>query len=152
MQISGQRIMLFGGVVPFNEQEKKAGEHDSANQVTTTNNCFYLNVSNGSIKSGPELMKASYYICGGSLVSYGNKVYAFGFASQKEFTSTLQSSLGDLSDLHQTTSPGSTLNDLLINNNKKVLHCYKVVEEQWSENIEGLFSGARKRSLENIDE
>ena len=44
------------------------------------------------------------------------------------------------------------MNELLASSNKKVLHCYKVVEEEWSELTEGIFSGARKRSLENIDD
>jgi hypothetical protein len=36
--------------------------------------------------------------------------------------------------------------------NKRILHCYKVIEDEWSELTEGLFAGSRKRSLENIED
>ena len=55
--------------------------------MTTTNTCYYLNVTNGTLKRAPDLMKASFYISGGSMLSYANKVYAFGFGSTKDFTS-----------------------------------------------------------------
>ena len=56
--------------------------------------------------------------------------------------------------MHEMAQAGDkqSLNELMVSNNKKVLHCYKVVEEEWSELTEGIFSGARKRLLENIDE
>lgn len=79
--------MIFGGIVPI-EENKKDDEHNKekiAQYVATTNNCYYLNVTNGTIKRGPELMKPSFYISGGNMLSYANKVYAFGFASNKEF-------------------------------------------------------------------
>ncbi len=76
IQVSGQKIMIFGGIVPLIERTKKEGGEETQQQVldsvdhshlvTITNNCFYLNVSNGTIKRGSDLMKQSYYICGGS--------------------------------------------------------------------------------------
>ncbi len=35
------------------------------------------------------------------------------------------------------------------NSDKKVLHCYKLDSQEWSEMSEGLFAGQRKRSMED---
>ena len=45
------------------------------------------------------------------------------------------------------------INELNPNMDKKVLQCYKAEEDEWTEIQEGLFTGQRKRSLEdNLEE
>ena len=65
-QVTGKKIMIFGGMV-----EHKEGEDDSeviVNQgqnIVLSDKSFYLDVTIGSIKRGPNLSTASYYINNG---------------------------------------------------------------------------------------
>ena len=85
-QVTGKKIMIFGGMV-----EHKEGEDDTeviVNQgqnVVLSDKSFYLDVTIGSIKRGPNLSTASYYINnGGNLLCTQNKLYAQGFGINYE--------------------------------------------------------------------
>jgi hypothetical protein len=131
--------MIFGGIVPAGEDDEKNNALDNGQLVTVTKQSLHLDVTNGSIKRGPDMVNASYFTGSGSQFAQSNVLYAFGFGLNK-----VASSAGDKSK----EAPA----DLNPNLSKKVLHCYKVEENEWSEMHEGIFSGPSKRSLESLDD
>lgn len=62
------------------DEDEKDVMIDNGQQVKLTDQTYYLDVTNGSIKRGPNLTTPSYYINnGGNLLSIQNKLYAQGF-------------------------------------------------------------------------
>mmetsp|Transcript_4825 Transcript_4825/g.4479 ORF Transcript_4825/g.4479 Transcript_4825/m.4479 type:complete len:143 (+) Transcript_4825:1471-1899(+) len=142
--------MIFGGILPKyqNEEKHEAEEKNSLYQMT--NSCFYINVTNGTLKRGPDLKLQSYYTGGGNIISYANKVFAFGFAPFTE-TYTLNEE-GKEGFEKKEGAEKQLFADIMTNSGKKVLHMYKVAEEEWQENNEGLYGGVRKASQDNFDD
>ena len=95
VQVSSQRLMIFGGIISASKKveeqesdgkEKKSGTGEGkgselhTENLVPTANCFYMNVTNGTMKRGPDLMKESYYFGGGGTIPQSGKIFAFGFA------------------------------------------------------------------------
>ena len=58
---------------------------DNGKTVKLTNQTYFLDVTMGSIKRGPNLNCASYYINnGGNLLCIDNKLFALGFRYNHE--------------------------------------------------------------------
>lgn len=85
-QLAGSQIMIFGGIVPATETSDTLEEETTTNQVFTDNGTkisltgqsLILDVTVGSIKTGPELALPSYFISGGYKMLHSNQVFAFG--------------------------------------------------------------------------
>ena len=116
-------------------------------KVQLTNASMYLNVSDGTIKTAPELSKPTYFISGGSIFAQQNKIHALGFGIVKDAYAQ------NLSDAHQTVP------EVNQNSNKKFLHQFQTTvnekgeaHDEWIEVHEGIFTGQRKRSVDTLDE
>ena len=80
--------MIFGGIVPAptSAETDETLEEEASNQLFTDNGTkisltaqsLILDVTVGSIKTGPELSVPSYFISGGYKMLHSNDVYAFG--------------------------------------------------------------------------
>jgi len=68
--------MIFGGLVPTTHDASETTEahvlDDNGTQVTLSAQSLILDVTVGSIKSGPELADPSYFISGGYKVLHSN--------------------------------------------------------------------------------
>jgi hypothetical protein len=77
-QVTGKKIMIFGGMVEHEEgDDEKDTMIDNGQTVKLSDQSLFLDVTKGSIKRGPNLITASYYVNnGGNLLSMQNKLYA----------------------------------------------------------------------------
>ena len=79
-QVTGKKIMIFGGMIEPSEEDDENSTNtliDNGITVKLTDQSLYLDVTNGSIKRGPNLVTPSYYINnGGNLLCISNKLYA----------------------------------------------------------------------------
>jgi hypothetical protein len=80
-QVTGKKILIFGGMIEHDDDEdEKDVMIDNGQSVKLTDQSYYLDVTKGSIKRGPNLTTPSYYINnGGNLLGIQNKLYAQGF-------------------------------------------------------------------------
>lgn len=149
IQVTSKKIMIFGGMIEQDEGEEDENTMvDNGQLVKLTDQTYFLDVTMGIIKRGPELNSASYYINnGGSLLSMENKLFALGFRINHEQSKAATSGLAAEGD---SAKPSSILSDPLrdasnIINHKKILHCYNLAEQEFTEIHEGVFTaGARK--------
>ena len=152
--MTGKKIMIFGGMVEYEEgiqgDDEKNTMIDNGQVVKLTEQSFYLDVTKGSIKRGPDLMTPSYYVNnGGNLLCMQNKLYAQGFGVNQDFQKGPQiQQLG-------ANAPEAKLSDSSKDaqnsyHHKKILHCYNQAEQEFSEIHEGIFSagGNRKQSFD----
>lgn len=75
IQVTSKKIMIFGGMIDSNgeEEDDENTMVDNGQVCRLTNQSFFLDVTMGSIKRGPDLNSASYYINnGGSLLALDN--------------------------------------------------------------------------------
>ena len=65
-QIAGSQILIFGGLIPAEDQESDSSTDfvDAGTKLTLTHQSLILDVTVGSIKHGPELNTPSYFISG----------------------------------------------------------------------------------------
>jgi len=131
---------------------------DNGQRVKLQNQSYFLDVTVGSIKRGPDLNCPSYYINnGGSLLSINNKLYALGFRVNYEHNKSAFTTLAASSQDEDKKGTGNIFTDSLrdvqnIMNHKKILHCYNVEEQEFSEIHEGVFTaGVRKQSVDLDD-
>ncbi len=145
-QVTGKKIIIFGGVKPADEENNQNPAIESGKKVSLSNETLFFNVTNGEVKSGPEILKPSYYLSGGFIFPQQGKIHAFGFTNVRE------SMIPGLVGLaYEPTSIQHTL-DINPTLNKKTLNVYKVAEEEWSNVHEAIFSGQRKMSMDTLDE
>jgi hypothetical protein len=65
-QVTGKKIMIFGGMIEHQEGEDEQDKMvDNGQVVKLTDQSFYLDVTKGSIKRGPNLATPSYYVNNG---------------------------------------------------------------------------------------
>lgn len=140
--------MIFGGEKPYDESDKTAVKGlDHGKQVTLSNETLFFNVSNGEIKRGPELSKASYFISGGSVFPQNGTLHAFGFTTIRD-----QTQLGYLGLSGEQPTSSTQHLEVNPNTNRKTYHYFKVTEEKWQEVQESVFTGQRKMSIDTLDE
>ena len=116
--------------------EEQDSMNDGGQVVRLSNQSFYLDVTKGSIKRGPDLNTPSYYVNnGGSLLSIQNKLYAQGFSLNPDMLAKekVKKAARDMSITY---------------NHKKTLHCYDLTEQVFSEIHEGIFSAMRRSENE----
>lgn len=113
-QVTGKKIIIFGGVKPEDDSSQFPGI-ECGKKVSLSNETLFLNVTNGEIKSGPEMQRPSYFISGGSLFPQQGKIHVFGLSNTKETMSGLNALSADPNYLELNPSV-----------NKKTLHFYKV--------------------------
>lgn len=149
--------MIFGGMVePEDGDEDKYLMHDNDQEVMLTNHSFILDVTNGAIKRGADLPVPSYYINnGGNLLCIQNKLFAQGFGINHDLSHNKQ--------LHQAlagkdeTAPSENERQAIDASNtyghKKILHCYNLADQEFTEINEGIFSASssRKQSFDLDD-
>ena len=138
--------------------EQDDDEHcmvDNDQRVKLTNQSYFLDVTMGSIKRGPDLNSASYYVNnGGSLLSISNKLFALGFRINYEHNKSAFNALAPEEDKKPSTNifNNNTRDVQNTINHKKILHCYSLADSEFSEIHEGVFtSGARKQSVDLDD-
>lgn len=148
--------MIFGGMIESEANEEDENLMvDNGQVVKLTNQSYFLDVTMGSIKRGPDLNSASYYINnGGNLLSVSNKLFALGFRFNHEQNKT--HAFGNLAG-EEKPSGTNLMNDSLrdasnISNHKKILHCYNLATQEFNEIHEGVFTaGTRKQSVDLDD-
>lgn len=64
-QVTGKKIIIFGGVKPADDENNQNPAIECGKKVSLSNETLFFNVTNGEVKSGPEILKPSYYISGG---------------------------------------------------------------------------------------
>ena len=131
IQVTGKKIMIFGGIVGADDDQGEAETmHDGGGTIALTAQSFYLDVTKGSIKRGPDLVTPGYYVNnGGCLLNMQNKLYAQGFGLNQ--------------DLVTKDKVKKAARDLSITyHHKKILHCYDLAEQSFTEIHEGIFSSA----------
>ena len=154
IQVNSKSIMIFGGMVDpeegNNESENMA---DNGQDVQLTNQSYFLDVTVGTIKRGPELNDSCYFINNvGSLISMHNKLYAQGFRINHEFIKPAAVNSLAAAAPETTEVPANLKNASNTSRHKKVLHCYNLLEEEFSEIHEGIFaSNIRKQSVDLDD-
>lgn len=122
--------MIFGGMIEYDdtEDDKTNTLVDNGKTVRLTEQSYYLDVTKGSIKRGPNLVTPSYYINnGGNLLCIQNKLYAQGFGINHDLNKPSLGSLSALSSVDQkgsTTLSESSRDATTPYHHKKVLHCY----------------------------
>jgi hypothetical protein len=151
-QVSGMKIMIFGGMIePEEGEEEKDTMSDNGQIVKLTDQTFFLDVTTGSIKRGPNLNYPSYYINnGGNLLSIQNKLYAQGFGVNHEYQSK-----GHLNALaaKEEKEPEVTIVDASNTySHKKILHCYNLSDGEFTEIHEGIFSSGTRRQSFDLDD
>ena len=154
IQVSSKKIMIFGGMVhPTETDDDQDHLVDNGQIVKLSNQSYFLDVTVGNIKRGPDLNCPSYYVNnGGSLLSIQNKLFALGFRVNYEQTKGFGSLAAE-----EAKTAGNIFSDQYrdaqnVINHRKVLHCYNVAEQEFSEIYEGVFtSGARKQSVDLDD-
>lgn len=95
------------------------------------------------------MIRPTYFVNGAHIFPQQGRIYAFGFGVSKENIS--YAGFGNLAAESQLAS-SSEAQDLNPNTNKKHLQSYKINEDEWSEIQEGMFTGQRKRSLEETQD
>jgi hypothetical protein len=114
-----------------------------------------LDVTKGTIKRGPNINTPSYYVNnGGNLLSMQNKLYAQGFGVNYDLNKTALNSISALSGASDaktgSSGAGVSMSDSSRDasntyHHKKILHCYNLADQEFSEIHEGIFSaGTRK--------
>mmetsp|Transcript_35867 Transcript_35867/g.55021 ORF Transcript_35867/g.55021 Transcript_35867/m.55021 type:complete len:152 (-) Transcript_35867:87-542(-) len=146
IQVTSKKIMIFGGMVEHDEQEEGT-MHDNGQLVKLSSAVFYLDVTTGAInRASSSLNTPSYYInnCG-SMLCIGNKLFAQGFGLSNEQAKTGLQVLADEEPKDKDASD--------VYNHKKVLHCYNLAEEEFTEVNEGVFTANpnRKASMDLDD-
>lgn len=148
-QVTGMKIMIFGGMIePEEGDEEKDLMVDNNQQVKLTDHTFFLDVTNGSIKRGPDLNNPSYYINnGGNLLSIQNKLYAQGFGISPDTNKSIASLAAKDESTDAQIDASNTYG------HKKILHCYNLAEQEFTEIHEGIFSASttRKQSFDLDD-
>ena len=101
-----------------------------------------LDVTVGSIKTGPELAVPSYFISGGYKMLHSNQIYAFGLGLPPSYlpaSQALAPGQDEDSNAPRQFSFGAT-------QHKKIIHCYKVADAKWVDMNENIFGGQRRDS------
>lgn len=160
IQVTSKKILIFGGMIePEEGDDDEEKMVDNGQVVKLTDQSFFLDVTMGSIKRGPNLNSASYYINnGGSLLSAQNKLYALGFRINYEHYKNAFAHLGAEEPAEKKTEAKSIWTDNLRDTSnmikhKKILHCYDLQEQEFTEIQEGVFTsgGPRKQSVDLDD-
>ena len=81
IQVSGKKIMIFGGMIENEDEENEKDTWiDNGQSLKLSDSVYFLDVTEGSIKRGVNnhnLITPSYYINnGGNLLCMQNKLYA----------------------------------------------------------------------------
>ena len=88
MQIAGSQILIFGGLVPKDDQNQDTTFDVQYNGIdlTLSLHSLILDVTVGSIKYGPELATPTYFISGGYQMPHNNQIYALGMTLPTHIT------------------------------------------------------------------
>ena len=134
--------------------------NDNGKLVCLSKQSYYLDVTKGSIKRGPDLNTPSYYVNnGGNLICMQNKLYAKGFginydvAKNVDTAAILQQSASSTSAAPETKSGAQTSartgcrDARTTYHHKKILHFYNQSEQEFSEIHEGVFSSSGKTKM-----
>lgn len=154
VQVSSKKIIIFGGMIEPEENEDEENIlWDNDQLVKLTSQSYFLDVTMGSIKRGPDLNCPSYYVNnGGSLLSISNKLYALGFRVNYENTKASLSGLAAESEKKGNILSDSYRDAMNIINHRKILHSYNIADQEFTEIHEGVFtSGPRKPSVDLDD-
>lgn len=126
MQISGSQILIFGGLVPKDEQASDTtfDVQDNKVNLTITAQSIILDVTVGSIKYGPDLATPTYFVSGGNMMPTQSQIYCLGMIlPQTE---------------KQPFEVGSAAH-------KKLIHSYNVADQKWTEANESIFAAGNQR-------
>ena len=155
-QVTGKKIMIFGGMIEHEDgEDDKDTMIDNGQVVKLTDQSFYLDVTKGSIKRGPNIITPSYYVNnGGNLLGMQNKLYAQGFGINYDLNKSAMTALAAKDDAksNQPSLSDSSRDASNTYHHKKILHCYNLADQEFTEIHEGIFSaGTRKQSFDLDD-
>lgn len=155
IQVTSKRIMIFGGMTEQEEGDEDENTMcDNGQLVKLTNQSFFLDVTMGSIKRGPDLNSSSYYINnGGSLLCLDNKLFALGFRFNHEQNKAAFSGLAGEPEEKRVDIRADSLRDATnISNHKKILHCYNLADQEFTEIHEGVFTAGNRKQSVDLDD
>ena len=149
MQIAGSQILIFGGLVPREEhsEDKTFDVSENGVELSMSTHSLILDVTVGSIKYGPELATPTYFISGGYQLPHENQIHALGMTLP---THQLGNAMGALSGEDEVQKKQFEMGAA---NHKKLIHCYNVAEQKWTETNESIFSsGATARRDSDVND
>ncbi len=86
LQVTGKKIMIFGGKKSFYDQKDMDEDLENENtylengkMVTITPQVLMLDVTNGSLKKQGDMVKPAYFISGCDYFTHDGDIYAMGF-------------------------------------------------------------------------
>jgi hypothetical protein len=151
--------MIFGGMIDYEIEEgdehEKFTMNDSDRLLQLCKQSYYLDVTKGSIKRGPDLNTPCYFVNnGGPLLCMQNKLYAQGFGINQDMLSKQQVPLVSMNRTKEKSAVPivkSARDATTSFHHKKILHCYDLAEQSFSEIHEGIFAAAQPASDPNDD-
>jgi len=133
--VTSKKIMIFGGMIEYTDgvDSDKDTMVDNSQTVMVSKLSYYLDVTKGSIKRGPDLSTPCYYVNnGGNLLCMHNKLYAQGFGINYDVAKSPTANATTTSDQKDTKPPvqssaatsGGSRDATTTYHHKKILHCY----------------------------
>ena len=120
--------------------------NDNGQIVKLTDQTYFLDVTNGAIKRGPNLNNRSYYINnGGNLLSIQNKLYAQGFGINHDYVNKTSLNALAAKEAETKDSDSNIVDASNTYTHKKILHCYNLTDGEFNEIHEGIFSSGTRR-------
>ena len=149
VQVTSKKILIFGGMVEEDDPESENDfiMNDNGQKIRLTDASWFLDVTNGSIKNGPDLQTPSYYLANaGNMICIENHLYAQGFGINNDMRKYP-------SDEKKKEKPQEELRDASnIYYHKKVLHNYDQATQEFSQINEGIFNASSNRKGADLDE
>lgn len=150
MQISGSQILIFGGLIPREQSSNPEKTYDVSEQktdLTITGQSIILDVTVGSIKYGPELTTPAYFVSGGYMMPTQAHIYCLGMTLQQHVQIGAFSNLAAAPDESKKQAF-----EIGASHHKKLIQCYNVNEQKWSESNESIFAAGGHRKDSDIND
>ena len=115
--------------------------------MTITGQSIILDVTVGSIKYGPELTTPAYFVSGGYMMPTQSQIYCLGMTLQQHVQIGAFSNLAAAPDVEKNKTF-----EIGASHHKKLIHCYNVNEQKWSESNESIFAAGAHRKDSDIND
>lgn len=149
MQISGSQILIFGGLIPRDQSsnlDKIFDVQEQKTDLSITANSIILDVTVGSIKYGPELTTPTYFLSAGYMMPTQSQIYCLGMTLQQPVQ------IGMFTNLAAQEENLKRPFEIGASHHKKLIHCYNVAEQKWTEANESIFAAGAQRRDSDIND